>query len=70
MRERGQVEPGTVLAGCRIVRRLGRGGMAGVYLAIEVATSRQVALKVRAPTLAADRRSGAGSCGRPNWPAR
>ncbi|MCB0940385.1 MAG: serine/threonine protein kinase [Mycobacterium sp.] len=54
MRERGQVEPGTVLAGYRIVRRLGRGGMAGVYLATEVSTSRQVALKVLGPDLAAD----------------
>ena len=54
MLERGRIEPGTVLAGYRILAPIGRGGMAGVYLAAEISSARQVALKVLGPDLAAD----------------
>lgn len=40
--------------GYKIERELGRGGMATVYLAIQIALERQVALKVMNPALAAD----------------
>lgn len=40
------VEPGTEIAGYRIVRPIGEGGMAAVYLAERVADGRQAALKL------------------------
>jgi serine/threonine-protein kinase PpkA len=46
------------LPGYRIVRPLGRGGMATVYLAIQESVQREVALKVMSPTLAADAQFG------------
>ena len=48
------MEPGTVLAGHRIERLLGRGGMGVVYRALEPESDRLVALKVIAPELAGD----------------
>ncbi|AQA22951.1 serine/threonine-protein kinase PknJ [Rhodococcus sp. MTM3W5.2] len=42
----GEFEPGTILAGYRIERVLGRGGMGDVYLADHPNLPRQVALKV------------------------
>jgi tetratricopeptide (TPR) repeat protein len=47
------VEPGARLGGYEIVRRLGRGGMATVYLARDTKHGREVALKVLRPELAA-----------------
>jgi hypothetical protein len=45
---------GATLAGFRIERRLGRGGMSVVYLAEDLALGRKVALKVLAPELSDD----------------
>ena len=46
---------GRVIAGYRIDRRLGRGGMGTVYLATQVSLKRQVALKILSNDLTADR---------------
>jgi serine/threonine-protein kinase PpkA len=46
------------IPGYRIVRPLGRGGMATVYLAVQESVQREVALKVMSPTLAADAQFG------------
>lgn len=48
--------PGSELEGFRILREIGRGGMAVVYLAEEPALQRRVALKVLRPGLALDSR--------------
>jgi hypothetical protein len=42
------------IPGYRIVRQLGRGGMATVYLAIQASVDREVALKVMSPQLLVD----------------
>ena len=42
------------IPGYRILRQLGRGGMATVYLALQESVQREVALKVMSPTLLAD----------------
>ena len=47
---------GSVLAGYRIERLLGRGGMSSVYLAEHLRLHRKVALKLMAPELADDER--------------
>jgi serine/threonine-protein kinase len=47
---------GTVLAGYRVERLLGRGGMSSVYLAEHLRLHRKVALKLLAPDLAHDER--------------
>ena len=53
-----QPEPGpdvgARLAGYRLEERIGRGGMASVFLAIDERLGRQAAVKVLAPSLAAD----------------
>jgi serine/threonine protein kinase len=51
---RVDLQPGTEVAGYRIVRTLGRGGMSVVYLAEHDWLQRKVALKVLAPHLAED----------------
>ncbi|MYM63246.1 serine/threonine-protein kinase [Pseudomaricurvus sp. HS19] len=43
------------IPGYRVIRLLGKGGMAEVYLAIQQSFGREVALKVLSPTLAKDR---------------
>jgi serine/threonine protein kinase len=43
------------IPGYRILRRIGEGAMASVYLAVQISLGRQVALKVLAPALAAQR---------------
>ena len=42
------------IPGYRILRQLGRGGMATVYLAMQESVQREVALKIMSPTLLAD----------------
>lgn len=46
------------IPGYQIIRELGHGGMATVYLAVQESLGRQVALKVMSPALAADRNFG------------
>lgn len=46
------IEPGTTLGGFRIVRLLGRGGMAEVYLARQLSMDRAVAVKILSRNLA------------------
>jgi len=53
-REMEQALAPTAMAGFRIIRKLGQGGMGAVYLAEQVSLHRQVALKVIAPQFAAD----------------
>jgi serine/threonine protein kinase len=50
------VGPGVVLDGYRIVREVGRGGMAVVWLAVQEDLERQVALKILRPGLAVEQR--------------
>ncbi|GMU44045.1 MAG: serine/threonine protein kinase [Xanthomonadales bacterium] len=42
------------IPGYRVLRPLGRGGMASVYLAVQESVDREVALKIMAPQLSAD----------------
>jgi serine/threonine protein kinase len=49
-----ELSPGDGFAGYRVERRLGRGGMGMLYLALEPGLERHVALKLIAPEAAAD----------------
>src|SRR3954463_12416007 len=49
-----ELASGEEFAGYRIERRLGRGGMGVLYLAVEPGLERRVALKLIAPEAAAD----------------
>src|SRR5881296_3577719 len=56
--DRASTLSGQVLdTGYQVLRKLGEGGMSYVYLAREVATGKEVAIKVLAPKLATDRSS-------------
>ena len=48
------LQPGAVVGGFRVVRRIGAGGMGAVYEAEEVTIGRRVAIKVLLPKLALD----------------
>jgi serine/threonine protein kinase len=50
------VLPGTVIGGCRVLSTLGRGGVATVFRAEQLALQREVAVKVLRPGLAIDPR--------------
>ena len=50
----GDLAPGDQVAGYQIQERIGRGGMAVVYRALDLRLARTVALKVLAPDLGAD----------------
>jgi serine/threonine-protein kinase len=49
-----RVDAGTTLAGFRLERRLGKGGMGEVWLATQLSVGRQVAVKVLPPDFAAN----------------
>ena len=46
------------IPGYRVLRQLGRGGMASVHLAMQESVQREVALKIMSPVLAADPQFG------------
>src|SRR5262249_40813671 len=53
----GEHAPQKVLAGYRVLRELGRGGMGAVYLAHHEASGEQVALKIMLPQVAVTERA-------------
>ncbi len=52
---------GQVIGGCRIIRRLGDGGMGEVYLAEQISLKRQVAIKLVRPEVEAAVAGGSGT---------
>ena len=53
-KQRGRVSNVIEIPGYKILRQLGRGGMATVYLAMQESVQREVALKVMSPALLVD----------------
>ena len=47
---------GQILDHYRIIERIGQGGMATVYLAVDTSSQEEVALKILSPTMSSDRR--------------
>ena len=49
-----ELKPGDTIGGCRVERRVGRGGMGAVYKAVQIALEKVVAVKVLSPALASN----------------
>jgi serine/threonine-protein kinase len=61
---------GAKLGPCRVEERLAAGGMGVVYRARHTLLDQDVAVKILAPSLAADRSASPASSGKPGLPGR